>query len=137
MKYVSDSNFPNRVNLSWVLAQATSRIESPTVAAISGYRAADRLGHDSPGYEFVHEHRNFMVATTIVIAFLLFGHLLAATGGSGFFTEIATALMGRYHGYGSQGGAQGVSQATTNAVVPASIFILAANDVATELFFAQ
>ncbi len=47
------------------------------------------------------------------------------------------ALMGRYHGYRSQGGAQGVGQATTNAVVPASIFILAANDVATELFFAQ
>ncbi len=39
-----------------------------------------------------------MVATTIVVAFLLFGHLLATTGGSGFFTDLALALMGRFRG---------------------------------------
>src|SRR5579885_2374476 len=33
------------------------------------------------------------------------------------------ALMGCYHGYNSQGGAQGVGSATTNAVVSASILI--------------
>jgi phospholipid/cholesterol/gamma-HCH transport system permease protein len=45
------------------------------------------------------------------------------------------ALMGCYHGYHSGRGAQGVGQATTNAVVSASILILAANYILTELFF--
>jgi len=47
------------------------------------------------------------------------------------------ALMGCYHGYHSRGGAQGVGQATTNAVVTASILILIFNYVVTELFFAR
>jgi len=46
------------------------------------------------------------------------------------------ALMGCYHGYHSRGGAQGVGTATTNAVVSASILILAFNYVVTEIFFA-
>ncbi len=45
------------------------------------------------------------------------------------------ALMGCYHGYNSQGGAQGVGSATTNAVVSASILIFAFNYVLTALFF--
>lgn len=45
------------------------------------------------------------------------------------------ALMGCYHGFHSRGGAQGVGTATTNAVVTASILILAANFVMTTLFF--
>ncbi len=47
------------------------------------------------------------------------------------------ALMGCYHGYRSRGGAQGVGTATTNAVVSASILILTANYVVTELFFSR
>ncbi len=47
------------------------------------------------------------------------------------------ALMGCYHGYHSRGGAQGVGAATTNAVVSASVLILAANYLITELFFAS
>ena len=47
------------------------------------------------------------------------------------------ALMGCYHGYHSRGGAQGVGAATTNAVVSASILILAANYLITEFFFAR
>ena len=47
------------------------------------------------------------------------------------------ALMGCYHGYYSRGGAQGVGKATTNAVVSASILLLSADYVLTELFFAQ
>ncbi|MEP7031849.1 MAG: TRAP transporter large permease subunit, partial [Pseudolabrys sp.] len=39
-----------------------------------------------------------MVATTIVIAFVFFGALLFASGGSAFFTDIALTLMGRYRG---------------------------------------
>jgi phospholipid/cholesterol/gamma-HCH transport system permease protein len=46
-------------------------------------------------------------------------------------------LMGCYHGYRSKGGAQGVGAATTRAVVSASILILTANYVVTELFFAR
>jgi len=45
------------------------------------------------------------------------------------------ALMGCYHGYHSKGGAQGVGQATTNAVVSASILILLFNYIVTTLFF--
>lgn len=47
------------------------------------------------------------------------------------------ALMGCYHGYHSKGGARGVGDATTSAVVSASILILAANYVMTELFFSS
>lgn len=45
------------------------------------------------------------------------------------------ALMGCYHGMNSGRGARGVGRATTNAVVSASILILAANYLLTELFF--
>jgi phospholipid/cholesterol/gamma-HCH transport system permease protein len=47
------------------------------------------------------------------------------------------ALMGCYQGYHSKGGAQGVGAATTRAVVSASILILTANYVVTELFFSR
>ncbi|MGB0412105.1 MAG: MlaE family ABC transporter permease [Pikeienuella sp.] len=46
------------------------------------------------------------------------------------------ALMGCYQGYNSGRGAQGVGRATTNAVVSASILILASNYILNELFFA-
>ncbi len=38
------------------------------------------------------------VATTIVIAFVLFGQVLQHTGGMQFFTDISMALMGRFRG---------------------------------------
>jgi phospholipid/cholesterol/gamma-HCH transport system permease protein len=47
------------------------------------------------------------------------------------------ALMGCYHGFNSKGGAQGVGNATTSAVVTASILILAANYVLTNLLFSK
>ena len=50
---------------------------------------------------------------------------------------LLVALMGCYHGYNSRGGAQGVGAATTNAVVSASVLILAFDYVLTELFFAR
>ena len=46
------------------------------------------------------------------------------------------AMMGCYNGYNSGRGAQGVGRATTNAVVSASILILASNYILTELLFA-
>ena len=39
-----------------------------------------------------------VVSTTIVIAFVFFGQVLFASGGSAFFTDISLALMGRYRG---------------------------------------
>ena len=45
------------------------------------------------------------------------------------------ALMGCYHGMRSGRGAQGVGRATKQAVVAASVLILAANYVLTEVFF--
>lgn len=45
------------------------------------------------------------------------------------------ALMGCYHGYNSDRGAQGVGAATTNAVVSASILILIFNYFLTQVFF--
>jgi phospholipid/cholesterol/gamma-HCH transport system permease protein len=44
------------------------------------------------------------------------------------------ALMGAYNGFHSKGGAQGVGAATTNAVVSASILILVANYILTNIF---
>ncbi len=44
-------------------------------------------------------------------------------------------MMGCYHGYNSQRGAQGVGAATTNAVVSGSILILITNFIITQLFF--
>ena len=45
------------------------------------------------------------------------------------------ALMGCYHGYHSRGGAEGVGQATTHAVVSSSILILIFNYALTQAFF--
>ncbi|SBW12471.1 putative ABC transporter permease protein RF_0080 [uncultured Alphaproteobacteria bacterium] len=105
-----------------------------------------------------------MMPLLVVIADILgvFGGYLIGVGKLGFnsgsylantwdvleFTDVASglvkaavfgfliALLGCYNGYHSKGGAQGVGQATTNAVVSASIMILIANYVVTEIFFA-
>src|ERR1700678_927745 len=47
------------------------------------------------------------------------------------------ALMGCYNGFHSKGGAQGVGNATTNAVVSSSILILAANYFLTSVLFGR
>lgn len=39
-----------------------------------------------------------IVASTIIIPFIFMGHLLKASGGSSFFTDVSLALMGRYRG---------------------------------------
>lgn len=53
---------------------------------------------------------------------------------AGVFGLLVT-LMGCYHGYNSGRGAQGVGQATTYAVVSASILILIFNFALTKVFF--
>ena len=63
-----------------------------------------------PPYDFYVDRTNQMVAlidqflqtapvgSTIVVAFVLFGNLLAQSGGSRFFTDLSIALMGRHRG---------------------------------------
>lgn len=82
----------------------------------------NRLGFNSGAY--IKNTLDFLTATDIVSSLTkacAFGFILA--------------LMGCYHGYHSDRGAQGVGSATTNAVVSASILILAANYLLTEAFF--
>jgi TRAP transporter 4TM/12TM fusion protein len=38
------------------------------------------------------------IVTTVVVVFVLFGHVLFKSGGATFFTDISMALMGRYRG---------------------------------------
>lgn len=56
---------------------------------------------------------------------------LIKAGAFGFIVSV----MGCYHGYHSQRGAQGVGAATTNAVVSSSILILIFNYILTQVFF--
>lgn len=66
--------------------------------------------------------------------FLEFGDVASGLVKAAVFGFIV-ALMGCYHGYNSGRGAQGVGRATTNAVVSASVLILASNYLLTEVFF--
>ena len=79
---------------------------------------------------------SFNAATYInnTIDFLEFGDVFSGLVKSAAFGFII-ALMGCYNGYNSGRGAQGVGKATTNAVVSASVLILATNYILTELFF--
>ena len=76
--------------------------------------------------EYVNRTFNYLEAEDVVS-----GLVKAAVFG------FIVALMGCYQGYHSKGGAQGVGAATTKAVVTASILILTANYVVTELFFSR
>jgi len=71
---------------------------------------------------------------TNTVEFLEVGDVTSGLIKAGVFGFII-ALMGCYHGYNSGRGAQGVGRATTNAVVSASILILAANYLLTEALF--
>ncbi|MEL7347617.1 MAG: ABC transporter permease [Pseudomonadota bacterium] len=66
--------------------------------------------------------------------FLQFWDVLSGLIKAAVFGFIVT-LIGCFHGYNSARGAQGVGQATRAAVVHASILILAANFVMTDIFF--
>lgn len=82
----------------------------------------NRLGFNSSAY--LQNTADFLESWDIVSGLIkgaVFGFLVA--------------LMGCYHGMTSGRGAQGVGRATKAAVVAASVAILAANYVMTELFF--
>ncbi len=81
-----------------------------------------RLGFNDMAY--IHDSWEYLETIDVVS-----GLVKAATFGA------IIALMGCYHGYKSQGGAQGVGMATTNAVVSSSILILVFNYILTGIFF--
>lgn len=62
-------------------------------------------------------------------------HDIATSLAKGAVFGFIAALMGCYYGMQSGRGAQGVGRATKSAVVAASVLILAANFILTELFF--
>jgi len=77
-------------------------------------------------YEYINRTFEFLETQDVVS-----GLVKAAVFG------FLVALMGCYQGYHSAGGAQGVGAATTKAVVSASILILTANYIVTEIFFSR
>ncbi len=94
-----------------------------TIGIMGGYLVGTgRLGFNSSGY----------IKNTV--DFLEVGDVTSGLAKAAVFGFII-ALMGCYHGYNSGRGAQGVGRATINAVVSASVMILAANYVLTEAFF--
>lgn len=76
------------------------------------------------------------VYITTTVNFLTFSDVTSGLIKAGVFGFII-AMMGCFHGFQSRGGAQGVGRATTNAVVSASILILASNYMMTSLLFAK
>ncbi len=80
------------------------------------------LGYNSVGY--LQRSMDFLETWDVISG-------LIKAGVFGFII----ALMGCYQGFNSSGGAQGVGRATTNAVVSASILILAANYIITSIVF--
>jgi phospholipid/cholesterol/gamma-HCH transport system permease protein len=96
-----------------------------TIGVFGGYIiGTEKLGFNSATY--IKNTLDFMEPIDVIS-----GLVKAAVFG------FIIALMGCYHGYNSQGGAQGVGRATTNAVVSASVLILVANLIITELFFTR
>jgi phospholipid/cholesterol/gamma-HCH transport system permease protein len=106
-----------------VIALPLLVVVADTIGIMGGYIVGTRsLGFNSAAYlkntvDFLEPHD----VSSGLIKSAVFGFIIA--------------LMGCYHGFNSKGGAQGVGRATTNAVVSASILILAANYAMTSLLF--
>jgi phospholipid/cholesterol/gamma-HCH transport system permease protein len=97
------------------------------IADIIGVFGGFLVGTYQLGYNpatYIHSSWDYLKAIDVIS-----GLVKAAVFG------LVITLMGCYHGYHSKGGAQGVGQATTNAVVSAYILILTSNYILTALFF--
>ncbi len=90
------------------------------------------------GYLAAIHKLNFSAATYLraTLDALEWGDVWSGLVKAAVFGFIIT-LMGCYHGFHSDKGAQGVGRATTNAVVSASILILCFNYIITQIFFAS
>ncbi len=96
-----------------------------SIGVLGGYVVATQTRHMNSG-SYLKNTIDFMTTSDVTS-----GLWKAAVFG------LIIALMGCYNGYYSKGGAQGVGQATTNAVVSASILILAANYLMTSVLFSH
>ena len=95
------------------------------IGALGGYLVSIyKLGFNS--HEYINRTFQYLEAQDVTA-----GLVKAAVFG------FLVALMGAYQGYNSKGGAQGVGSATTRAVVTASILILTADYMVTEIFFSR
>jgi phospholipid/cholesterol/gamma-HCH transport system permease protein len=111
--------------LAGILALPLLVVVADILGVMGGYLIATlKLGFNPATY--LASTMNFMQTMDVVSG-------LAKAAVFGFLI----ALMGCFQGYNSRGGAQGVGAATTNAVVAASILILAFDYLLTELFFAR
>ena len=99
-------------------------VVADVIGVLGGYLVAVyKLGFNPAAYlKRTMDYLEFMDVFSGLVKAGVFGFLIA--------------LMGCFHGYTSAGGAQGVGRATTNAVVSASILILVADYMLTEIFFA-
>ena len=51
------------------------------ITVLTGYMAAETLGHDAPGHELVHIHRNMMVVfTTLLVSIALLNFIVSRPG---------------------------------------------------------
>ena len=100
-------------------------LAADVIGVFGGYLlAVNKLGFNTSVYlKSTFQYLEVLDVVSGLIKAAVFGFLIA--------------LMGCYHGYHSRGGAQGVGTATTNAVVSASVLILASNYLITEAFFAR
>ncbi|HEY5048007.1 MAG TPA: ABC transporter permease [Rhizomicrobium sp.] len=95
------------------------------IGVFGGYVVAT-AGLDFNGSIYIKNTVDFVTSddvTSGVIKVAVFGFIIA--------------LMGCYNGFHSKGGAQGVGNATTNAVVSSSILILASNYFLTSILFSR
>jgi phospholipid/cholesterol/gamma-HCH transport system permease protein len=94
------------------------------VGVMGGYLvAAYKLNFNPAAYlKRTFDYLEFMDVFSGLVKAAVFGFMIS--------------LLGCYHGYHSEGGAQGVGRATTNAVVSSSIMLLIFDYILTEIFFA-
>ncbi len=71
------------------LLYAATAAAALTVA--SGYRAADALGHDSPGHDLVHVHRDFML---VALVLSIGASMVAAYGQTRDSERVRPAVLG-------------------------------------------
>ncbi len=114
-----------------------ARLVAPLLSMPLLVAVADSIGVFG-GYVVATESLNFNGAVYIknTVDFMTHSDVYSGLIKAAVFGFII-ALMGCYNGFHSKGGAQGVGTATTNAVVSASILILAANYVLTSVLFTK
>jgi len=119
--------FDIKLDTSWLFIAALITVPllvlvADIIGIFGGYAVATQ-SLDFNGALYVRNTMNFITGWDVasgLIKATVFGFIIA--------------LMGCYHGYNSEQGAQGVGRATTNAVVSAAILIFAANYLLTTLF---